>query len=100
MTENLLIHKIFAEVCADYPQKLALQIKLKSEWQKFTYAEINDSVLKVATFLIKEGLKKGDFVGLILENCPEWPIIYLGIMQAGLTCVPIDPQLSGNELEN
>lgn len=100
MSDDLLIHKKFSNVASGFPQKTALQIKINSEWQRFTYKQLQDDVLKVGAFLIKEDLKKGDYLGLILENRPEWAIIYLGIMQAGLTCVPVDPQLSGSELEN
>ncbi|MCM8771300.1 MAG: AMP-binding protein, partial [Candidatus Omnitrophica bacterium] len=37
---------------------------------------------------------------IILENCPEWIFIYLGILKAGLTAVPLDPQLSVQEIKN
>ncbi|MBM3284227.1 long-chain fatty acid--CoA ligase, partial [Candidatus Gottesmanbacteria bacterium] len=46
------------------------------------------------------GFKKGDFAALILENRPEWAMIYLGIIRAGLSCVPLDPQLSVDEIKN
>lgn len=100
MTEDLVIHRIFSKVVSNFSEKIALQIKEEARWQKFTYRHIQTLALKVGTFLLKEGLNRGDFIGLILENRPEWAIIYLGIMYAGLTCVPVDPQLTSEDLEN
>jgi len=98
--EELLIPKLFSNTVSCFPDKVALQIKRDSVWQRFTYRQVEDLSLKVATFLLKEGLKKTDTVALILENRPEWAIIYLGLMYAGLICVPLDPQLSGEEIKN
>ena len=61
---------------------------------------MEDFSLKISAFLINEGFKKGDFAALCIENRPEWAIIYLGIMAAGLACVPLDPQLTEQEIEN
>jgi long-chain acyl-CoA synthetase len=98
--EDLLIHNIFSQVASSYPEEIALQIKKDDLWQRFTYREARELSLKIGAFLIKEGFKKGDFAALILESRPEWGIIYLGLMQAGLTCVPLDPALSEFEIRN
>ena len=86
--EELLIHKLFSNTVSQFPDRFALQIKKDSGWQRFTYRQAEDLSLKVATFLLKQGFKKTDTAALILENRPEWAIIYLGLMYAGLRCVP------------
>ncbi|MDO8489758.1 MAG: alpha/beta fold hydrolase, partial [Candidatus Omnitrophota bacterium] len=98
--EDLVIHKIFAQISSTFQDKVCLQIKRGSTWERWTYKQIEDFSLRIGAFLINEGFKKGDFVGLCLENRPEWAIIYLGIMAAGLSCVPLDPQLTEQEIEN
>lgn len=100
MTEDLVIHKIFSNAVSRFPEKIALEIKQANLWQGFTYKEIETLALKVGAFLLGQGFESQDFIGLILENRPEWPIIYLGIMYAGMTCVPIDTQLTSEDLEN
>ena len=100
MQEDLVIHKIFAQIASDFPNRTSLQIKKGSTWERWTYKQIEDLSLKIGAFLIKEGFKKGDFAAICLENRPEWAIIYLGIMAAGLSCVPLDPQLTEQEIEN
>jgi len=100
MKEDLLIHKIFAQISSQFPDRICLQIKKDSTWERWTYGQVEELSLKIGAFLINEGFKKGDCVGLCLENRPEWAIIYLAIMAAGLTCVPLDPQLTEQEIEN
>ncbi|HLD82505.1 MAG TPA: AMP-binding protein, partial [Candidatus Omnitrophota bacterium] len=75
--EALVIHKIFAQAASDFSQKAALKIKKEGLWQKFTYRQIYEESRKAAGFLIKQEYKPGDFAALILENRPEWAIIYL-----------------------
>jgi long-chain acyl-CoA synthetase len=100
MAENLVIPELFSQAVSEFPDKVALQIKRDNQWQRLTYKDLEERSLKLATFLIKEGFKKGDTASLILENRPEWAIIYLGIIQAGLACVPLDPQLNQQEIKN
>jgi long-chain acyl-CoA synthetase len=100
MGEDLVIHKIFAQVSSQFPDRICLQIKKGHAWERWTYREIEKLSLRIGAFLIDEGYKKGDFAAICIENRPEWAIIYLGIMAAGLTCVPLDPQLTEQEIEN
>ena len=100
MNEELVIHKMFSQVSSRFPDRVCLQIKKGPDWERWTYGQIEDLSLKIGAFLIKAGFKKGDFAAICLENRPEWGVIYLGIMAAGLTCVPFDTQLIGQEIEN
>ena len=100
MNEELVIHKMFSQVSSRFPDRVCLQIKKGTDWERWTYGQIEDISLKIGAFLIKAGFKKGDFAAICLENRPEWGVIYLGIMAAGLTCVPFDTQLIGQEIEN
>jgi len=49
--------------------------------------------------LISLGIKKGDLVGLLMPNSPEFIFTYFGILKAGATVVPMNPTLSGDELD-
>ncbi|MFH1889230.1 MAG: AMP-binding protein [Candidatus Omnitrophota bacterium] len=97
---NIAISGLFAEAASNFPDKTALQIKYDNSWSRVTYRELEARSLKVAAFLLGEGLKRNDSVAIILENRPEWAVIYLGIIYAGLTCVPLDVQLGQAEIKN
>jgi long-chain acyl-CoA synthetase len=96
----LVIHNNFARISNQFSERICLQVKKGLTWEKWTYRQVEDLSLKIGAFLIKEGFKKNDFAAICLENRPEWAIIYLGIMAAGLTCVPIDAQSTRPEIEN
>ncbi len=96
----MVIPELFSKAVFEFPDKVALQVTRNNHWFKITYKELEERALKVAAFLIKERLKKNDTAAIILENRPEWAIIYLGIMYAGLTCVPLDAQLNQEEIKN
>ncbi|MDD5237436.1 MAG: AMP-binding protein [Candidatus Omnitrophica bacterium] len=98
--EDLVLHKIFTQISSRFSDRICLQIKRGLTWERWTYKQVEDLSLKIGTFLINEGFKKGDFAAICLENRPEWAIIYLGIVASGLTCVPLDPQLTEQEIEN
>ena len=55
---------------------------------------------RIAAFLNKNGLRKGDRVLLASRNRPEWAIAYFGIMKAGGAAVPVDHELDEAELAN
>ena len=98
--EDLVIHKLFNRVSARFADQVALQVREDSGWRRYNYKQVEILAKRVAIFLIEQGYHKGDCAVLILENSPEWGIIYLGIMFAGLTCVAIDSELSIDELDN
>jgi len=95
-----VITELFSKSALNFPDKVALQIKRDNHWEKITYKELKEHSLGIAVFLIEEGLKKNDASAIILENRPEWAMIYLGIIYAGITCVPLDVQLSPQEINN
>jgi long-chain acyl-CoA synthetase len=45
------------------------------------------------------GIRKGEWVGLMLGNVPDFVILALGLSKIGATVVPIDPTTSSREFE-
>jgi len=63
-----------------------------------TYEELDSASFSVATFLLARDLRKGDRVLLVAENSFFWVASYLGILLAGLVCVPLAPTVTNAEL--
>ncbi|NME70898.1 long-chain-fatty-acid--CoA ligase [Flammeovirga aprica] len=74
------------------------QIAFKYRNEEYSFAEINATANKVANALSKLGLKKGDKVALSCVNIPYFPIIYYGILKAGLVVVPLNINLKTEEI--
>src|SRR5260370_17336606 len=50
---------------------------------KFTYGQLDALSNQVASSLKAAGLKRGDRVGLMLPNVPQFPMAYFGFLKAG-----------------
>ncbi len=65
---------------------------------KITFAELDRYSNRFANMLIKNGLGKGDVVGINLPNIPEYVIAWLGILKAGCVVSGVSPLLSTDEM--
>lgn len=63
--------------------QVALRYKKLGLWHDVTWRQYHQKVKEVALALISMGLKPGECVSVIGENCPEWVYIDLGTMHAG-----------------
>jgi long-chain acyl-CoA synthetase len=71
---------------------------LSCDGHETTYAEMNEGANRVATALLKMGVKAGDHVGLCAPNSPEWLVFYFGVLKAGAVAVTLSSALSPDEL--
>lgn len=80
-------------------KKFPRSIALKDRSRSLTYPELNDRVNKLANALLSQGLKKGDKVAVLLENCFEIVEVYLATAKTGLVIVPVNFRLIGKEIQ-
>lgn len=78
-----------------YPNTVALKDRERS----FTYPAVNKRVNRLAHSLFAMGLEKGDKVAVLMENSIEIVEIYLATAKTGLTIVPINFRLVGDEVQ-
>jgi len=90
--------KKLEEVVKQYPERIALQAKTQHSYKTYTYQIFLLNSKSVAQMLINLGAKKGDRVAIILENRPEWGIIYFGILFAAAIAVPLDHQATKEDI--
>jgi long-chain acyl-CoA synthetase len=62
------------------------------------YAQFNERANRVATALIKMGVKPGDNIGLCAPNSGEWLAFYFGVLKAGAVAVTLSSMLTRDEL--
>ena len=59
---------------------------------KLTHAEVHRQARSFGAALLQSReLKRGDVVGVLLPNCPQYTPVFLGIWEAGLIACPINP---------
>ena len=63
-----------------------------------SYLEFNQESNRVATALIRLGVRMGDYVGLCAPNSSKWLAFYFGILKAGAVALTLPGTLTQNEL--
>lgn len=66
-----------------------------------TYRELNELAARLAAALQKQGLGKGDFIGLMIERSPELIACLLAIFKIGAAYIPLnlsDPEDRTNKI--
>ena len=81
------------------PTKVALQVKRAGSYQDINWETFLSYVVRLALTLHYAGIKKGDRIGILSENRPEWAYADLAILSLGGIVVPIYPTASSNEME-
>jgi long-chain acyl-CoA synthetase len=82
-----------------YPQRKALNGKHDNHWKSYSIEEVIRKTDITASWLIKNGYKKGDTVVVIPRmGSPEWMIVDFACQQAGLILVPVHPTASPDEV--
>ena len=73
------------------------RVYLVFEDREFTFAEMDLRSRQVAQGLADRGLKKGDRVAVLLENCPDFLHLWWGILRLGAVMVPVNLRLTASE---
>jgi len=79
---------LFSEQVTATPDRIALSFN----GRELSYAELNDQAGQLANYLQKKGVKENGLVGIALSRSVEMLVGILGILKAGGTYVPIDPE--------
>ncbi|MEO8062857.1 MAG: amino acid adenylation domain-containing protein, partial [Pseudomonadota bacterium] len=85
--DDKCIHELFEAHAEQAPDRIALM----HEESELTYGELNQLANQLAHQLIDRGVGPESPVGLCLRRSPEMVIGMLGILKAGGTYVPLDP---------
>ena len=63
-----------------------------------TYADLDKQSDRFAALLMSRGVKKGDRVAVFMPNCPQFHIVFFGILKLGAIHVPVSPLSRAFEL--
>jgi fatty-acyl-CoA synthase len=67
--------------------------------KRWTYAEFDDDVNRLARGLLARGIQKGDRVGIWAPNCAEWILVQYATAKIGAILVNINPAYRTHELQ-
>jgi long-chain acyl-CoA synthetase len=74
------------------------QTALRCGGRRVSFSELDAASGHVADLLLRDGVRRGDRVALLLPNVPEFAAAYYGVLRAGAIAVPLDPLLTRTEV--
>jgi long-chain acyl-CoA synthetase len=95
LPEGTLVDLFLNAVALDRPR--AQLRRTGAGWQPISHAEIFDHVRHITAALRSYGVQRGDRIGILAENIPEWAWVDYGILCAGAVTVPVYPTLPANQ---
>ncbi|XP_076464333.1 putative 4-coumarate--CoA ligase 1 [Babylonia areolata] len=84
--------------CDDFKDKVAVSDYLTG--RKYTYAEVKDYAIRVASGLHRRGYKKGDVIATCTINMPEFSILIIAAASLGIIVSPANPAYTPAELSH
>ena len=76
------------------PSRRAFVLDQADQTQDFTYADVIRLMNGIAADLEARGIRRGDRIGILMENVPHWVFSLMGILRLGAVAVPLAPALS------
>ncbi len=91
------IGQCFGAVAAQFPDREALVSC--HQGVRLTYRELDGQATRLASALLRRGLRKGDRAGIWAHNRTEWLLMQLATAKVGVVLVNINPAYRVSELE-
>ncbi|MBF9151524.1 AMP-binding protein [Novosphingobium jiangmenense] len=100
-TDEPLLEKTIGQALHDAAREWGGDLALVSRHQgiRWTWAELDHEVDRVATGLLDRGVAKGDRVGIWAPNCAEWTVLQFATARIGAILVTINPAYRTSEVE-
>ena len=93
--------EVFEQICS-YGNDISCEYYEKGSIRKITHTEFRYNTISTSHYL-SELLGKPDgikFVGLHIDNCWQWPVLFWGILMAGYNPILLDFRASKETLQN
>ena len=98
MNENMRLFDLLTNLQQMPAKDDILAAKENGNWHKYSTQEFIDNVNALSYAFIDLGIKKGDKIGLISNNRPEWNFVDYACAQTGAINTPLYPTISDNDL--
>ncbi len=85
------------EVLNEKAQKYSDKTAFISGEKRYTFKQVNQRINSLTNALTNLGVKKGDRVGILAYNCPQYFEVFM-VAKAGMVCVPLNYRSVGREL--
>ncbi|HXH99348.1 MAG TPA: long-chain fatty acid--CoA ligase [Sphingobacteriaceae bacterium] len=101
LTESTTVPQLLRNVISNVhnESRTFLIHKPGEEWEEISYKTTLANADAISAYFLEMGVQKGDRLGLIIENSPEYIFYDQGLQQIGAVNVSIYPTLTDHEIE-
>ena len=85
---DLYLHQLFEQQAERTPESVAVTF----DGTALSYRELNERGIALAQYLVEHGVAPDIPVGIYMERSLDLFVAILGVLKAGGTCVPVDPE--------
>ncbi|MFI0398965.1 MAG: benzoate-CoA ligase family protein [Thiolinea sp.] len=87
----------FAQHLLECNQQRAAKTAYIDDQGSLTYGELADHIQRMASALLNAGVRREERVLLLVHDCNDWPVGFLGAMYAGIVPVAVNTLLTAND---
>src|SRR6266571_1658756 len=81
------------------PNKFAFVTDHQNKVEEYGYADVIEQSDGIAAVLAGKSIRRGDRIGILMENVPQWVFVLLGAMRIGAVTVPLPATLPQNSIQ-
>jgi len=88
-TQPATLAQAFHQQAQRFADRVYLKDKHDKLWRDHSWREIADAAARLRAGLIQLGIKPGDRIAILADNCPQWVIVDQAALGAGAIVVPL-----------
>lgn len=88
----------WGELIEEQVKKYGDRVFLTFEDKNYSFRDMDENANRVANFFRDNGGTPGDGVALLMENCPAFLDVFIGLQKIGMYSVPVNTSLKGSSL--
>src|ERR687892_1388241 len=92
------LFSLLEESARRFPDRPAISFPVAPMARRLTYGDLIEEVEQFARALASLGIRKGDRVGLVLPNCPQYVVAFFAIQRLGAVAVGNNPLYTRREM--
>jgi benzoate-CoA ligase len=90
-------HFNFAQHLIELNSSRANKLAYVDDQGTLTYGELGDRIRRLAAVLTEAGIRREERVLLLMHDCNDWPVSFLGAMYAGIVPVAVNTLLTTDD---
>jgi long-chain acyl-CoA synthetase len=83
------IGQAFEQQARKYGNRTLLKAKENKVWRDYSWRELAEAAGRLRAGLIGSGIKPGDRVAILADNCPQWVIVDQAVLGLGAVVIPL-----------